>query len=118
MKQSIAPAIDVLFIDTSHLYEHTVQEIEVWFKYLSAEATIIFHDTNLGAGIYSRADGSIGCSWDNERGVIRAIEEYLGRRYDEKSYFCDITDKYSIMHFPNCCGLTIIRKRKKSLASS
>ena len=39
--------VDLLFIDSSHMYDHTVQEIEVWFPKLSDHATVIFHDTNI-----------------------------------------------------------------------
>jgi hypothetical protein len=102
----------VLFIDTSHDYIHTKQEIEIWSKYLSDKGIMIFHDTNMGKGMYTRNDGSMGFGWDNERGVMRAIEEFVDRQYDENSFFCDVTDKYSLIHFPNSNGLTIIKKRK------
>lgn len=111
---SIEPVIDVLFIDTTHEYEHTREEIEVWGAFLSREGIMIFHDTNTGTGVFARADGSIGFGWDNDRGVMKAVEEFVGRQYDENSFFCDVTDIYSLIHFPNCNGLTIVKKRKKS----
>ena len=104
------PVIDVLFIDTSHEYEHTKKELEVWSKYLSEQATIILHDTNMGEGIYTRNDGSTGVGWNNQRGVMRALEEFVGRRYDEKSFFFDVTDTFSLIHFPNCNGLMVVKK--------
>jgi predicted O-methyltransferase YrrM len=107
----VSPVIDFLFIDTSHEYEHTKQEIREWSGFLSKNGTMMFHDTNMGNGVYARHDGSIGTGWDNNRGVMRAIEEFTGNSYDENTYFCDITDGYSLMHFPNCNGLTIIKKR-------
>ena len=107
---SVAPVIDVLFVDTSHEYSHTKNEIETWSNYLSEEGTIIFHDTNMGKGMYSRNNGSMGFGWNNQRGVIRAIEEFIGRRYDENSFFADVTDKFNIIHFPNSNGLTILKK--------
>ena len=70
-------------------YEHTKNEIETWIRYLSEEGVMIFHDTNMGKGIYSRTDGSIDIGCDNERGVIRAIEKFIGRHYDENSFFYD-----------------------------
>jgi len=108
--QDIDPIIDVLLIDTSHEYEHTKKEIETWSKYLSEKGVMIFHDTNMGNGIYSRTDGSIEFGWDNERGVIRAIEEFVGRHYDEKSFFYDFTNNYLIVHYPYCNGLTILKR--------
>jgi len=46
-QHGVEPRIDVLFIDTSHLYEHTVEEIRDWFPFLSDRAKVFFHDTNL-----------------------------------------------------------------------
>ena len=109
--QTLEPKIDLLFVDTSHEYTHTKQEIEVWSPHLSETGMMIFHDTNMGDGIYARLDGSVGFGWNNERGVIRAIEEFVGRQYDENSLFCDVTEQYCLLHFPHCNGLTILKKR-------
>ena len=38
--------VDVLFIDTSHGYEHTLKELEIYNKYLNKKYLIILHDTN------------------------------------------------------------------------
>jgi predicted O-methyltransferase YrrM len=111
----IEPIIDVLFIDTTHEYEHTKNEIEIWIRYLSEEGVMIFHDTNMGKGIYSRTDGSIDIGWDNERGVIRAIEKFIGRHYDENSFFYDFKNDFLILHYPYCNGLTILKRHKLNL---
>lgn len=111
IKSSIKPEIDLLFIDTSHQYDHTKQEINVWSKFLAEKGTMIFHDTNMGQGLYGRNDGSIGIGWNNKKGVMRAIEEFIGRQYDENAFFCDVTDRYNLIHFPNCNGLTILKRR-------
>lgn len=71
---------------------------------------MIFHDTNMGLGVYGRIDGSVGIGYDNERGVIRALEEFLGRQYDEKSFFCDLAGGYLIKHYPHCNGLAVLKK--------
>ena len=110
LSHSVEPRIDVLFIDTSHRYEHTKQEIEIWSRYLSDDAVMLFHDTNMGTGAYGRTDGSVGYGFDNKRGVIRAIEELTGRQYDESSFFCDFAQGYLIMHYPNCNGLAVLKK--------
>jgi predicted O-methyltransferase YrrM len=117
VSHSIDPVIDVIFIDTSHEYEHTKNEIDVWSKYLSPDGVMMFHDTNMKV-VYGRTDGSISYGWDNKRGVIRAIEEFVGRQYDENSFFCDLTDKYSLIHFPNCNGLTVVKKRKRGRSAT
>jgi predicted O-methyltransferase YrrM len=110
-RQLLEPVIDVLFVDTSHCYEHTKNEIAVWSRYLSPCGVMIFHDTNMGTGIFARHDGSVDVGWDNKRGVVRAIEEFLGRRYDENAFFCDMTDAYAVLHFPHSNGLTVVKKR-------
>lgn len=105
------PAVaDLLFIDTSHLYEHTRQELAVWAPYLAPSGTMILHDTNMGTGRYGRLDGSIGVGWDNQRGVIKALEEFVGRAYDERVFFDDLAGGYLIKHFPYCSGLTVLKK--------
>ena len=41
-KSVIKEPVDVLFIDTSHLYEHTVRELAAWFPLLANKALVIF----------------------------------------------------------------------------
>ena len=108
-EKKIEPRIDILFIDTSHYYEHTVQEIEHYFPLLSERAKVFFHDTNLN-NIFFRRDGSMDLGWDNDRGVIRAIEDFLQKSFNEKDAFIDIINGWLIKHDPYCCGLTILEK--------
>lgn len=105
----IEPLIDILLIDTSHYYEHTLQEIEHYFPLLSEKAKVFFHDTNIEY-FFFRRDGSMGLGWDNERGVIRAIEDFFQKSFNEKEPFIDIIDGWLIKHDPYCCGFTILEK--------
>jgi predicted O-methyltransferase YrrM len=114
----LAPSVDVLFIDTSHLYDHTVQEIETWHRHVRPGGLMIFHDTNMGEGLYKRIDGSVGLGWDNQRGVIKAIEEFLGTRYDENSAFVDIPKDWAVLHIPYCNGFTIMQRLPESAATA
>ena len=108
---NLKPQIDLLFIDTSHLYEHTKQEIEIWSPLLADGGVMIFHDTNMGQGVYGRLDRSVGrYGWDNERGVIRAVEEFLGTSYDERRFFTDLQKGFLVAHYPHCNGLTVLKK--------
>jgi len=46
--QSLLPAqADVLFIDTSHEYEHTVAELRAYMPRVAPGGIALFHDTNL-----------------------------------------------------------------------
>lgn len=107
IERNIPPQLDLLFVDTSHHYEHTVQEIDAWFPLLSDRAKVIFHDTNLQR-IGPRKDGRFQLSWDNERGVARAIERYLNRELDMGRPFTQRIGQWLIRHQPNCNGLTIM----------
>jgi cephalosporin hydroxylase len=104
------PGADIIFVDTSHLYEHTVLELRSWMPHLKVGGLMIFHDTNMRRWMYRRFDNSRGVGGYNNRGVIRAIEEYVGRAYDENSAFCDVTDQFLIKHKPQCNGFTVLKK--------
>lgn len=105
-EKEVGPEIDFLFIDTSHLFEHTVQEIGHWFPYLSAQATVCFHDTNQQR-FYFRRDGTAGLGWKN-RGVIAAIEKYLGTTFDETRDFVDLVNGWVVKHQFICNGFTTL----------
>jgi hypothetical protein len=108
------PNIDILFIDTSHLYDHTKKEIAAWFPLLSKKALVFFHDTCLDGKGYKRRNGTTGENWDCKRGVIRPIEEFFGANFDEYTEFeQEFTvgeDKWRIKQDPICNGLAILWK--------
>ena len=106
-QRGVMPIVDLLFIDTSHYYDHTVQEIASWFPLLSSRAKVMFHDTNC-KNIGPRKDGLFSLGWDNQRGVIRAIEEYLDLHIDEERPCTAIAGKWLLRHWPHCNGFTIL----------
>jgi cephalosporin hydroxylase len=108
-QRQIKPHIDVLVIDTSHVFEHTVDEIGHWFPFLSDKSKVFFHDTNLGK-IYFRKNGSIVVGWDNKRGVIAALEKFFARSFNEKKHFIDWAKGWTIRHYPYCAGLTVLER--------
>lgn len=63
-------SVDLLFIDTSHTYEHTLAELRAWESRMKLGAKIMLHDTD---------DGS------TYPGVRRAIVEFCG--YDKFYWF-------------------------------
>ncbi len=99
--------IDVLFVDTSHTYHHTLEEIEAWRPHLASNATMIFHDTNLRL-FYRRDDGTIGVGWPGKREVIQALEESFGFEIDETHQARLTTDSMQLDHRPISNGLTVI----------
>ena len=107
--RGLPPLAEVILIDTSHLYEHTCRELDVWLPRLAAGGVMMFHDTNM-ADWFRRLDGSFAAGWDNQRGVIRAIEERLGRRWDETSAFTDAAGGFVVQHAPWSSGFTVLRR--------
>ncbi|MDD2665856.1 MAG: class I SAM-dependent methyltransferase [Methanocellales archaeon] len=112
-RHDIQPKINVLFVDTSHIFENTVQEIENWFPFLRERSKVFFHDTNLKR-LFFRRDGSMGVGRNNKRGVIRAIEEYFDKGFNEKEDFIELIDGWQIKHYANCNGFTILEKIEQS----
>jgi cephalosporin hydroxylase len=108
-ERGMNPEIDVLFIDTSHLYDHTVQEIASWFPYLAQKSKVFFHDTNQRT-VYFRQDKSMGIGWDSNRGVIVALQEYLGVKFDENVSFTDCFKGWIIRHNALCSGFTVLER--------
>ena len=106
---NIEPTIDILFIDTSHRYEHTKTEIRKWFPFLSTGSKVFFHDSNVRT-IYKRRGGTVGLAYDINRNVIRAIEDFFSTSFDESKDFVGYLNGWLIKHFASCNGLTIIEK--------
>ena len=78
--------IDILFIDTSHTYEHTKGELNTWCKHVSG--VVILHDTDHKDPIF------VGCR--------KALDEFL---LENKGYTVEhIKDKIG-------CGLSILIKK-------
>lgn len=108
-ENGIPPTIDVLFIDTNHEYNHTKQEIAQWFPLLSDASKVLFHDANVRM-LYKRRDGTIGKAYDDDRDIMRAIEEHVGARFDETKDFVDLKNSWLIRHQAICNGMTILQK--------
>ena len=69
--------IDLLFIDTSHTYENTLKELEVYSKFVVPHGIIIMHDT------------WIDRTAPEQYPVRRAVEDWL--KNNEEWEFLDIT---------------------------
>lgn len=107
--RQIEPEIGLLFVDTSHEREHTRREIDAWLPMLAPYGLALFHDTNLRRP-YWRRDGSWNLGWDNHRGVISALEEFLAASFDENREFIAVHRGWLVHHRPWCAGLTSLRR--------
>jgi hypothetical protein len=101
---------EVILIDTSHEYEHTRAELQCWVPRLASPGVMLFHDTNMGRGWFRSLNGKAEAGGNGTRGVIQAIEEFLGRRYDETTYFSDATGAFVVSHTPWSSGFLVLRK--------
>lgn len=66
--QWLPAACDVLFIDTSHAYEHTLAELRLYVPRVRAGGMVLMHDTHWSAG-----DGELE---DPAGPVARALDEF------------------------------------------
>jgi hypothetical protein len=71
---------------------------------------MMFHDTNMGEGWFRCLDGRADPGGNRTRGVIGPIEELLGRRYDEGTFFSDATPEFVVSHVPWSAGFLVLRK--------
>lgn len=106
---NVRPEIDVLLIDTNHVYVHTVKEIAHWFPFLSQKAKVFFHDTNMRT-FYHHQDRSLGVGWQRNRGVMAAIEEHFGTKFDESVSFTDVRKGWIIRHNALSSGFTVLER--------
>jgi predicted O-methyltransferase YrrM len=103
--------LDFIFLDSSHEYLHTKEELEVYVPLLSeGTGAIAFHDTNLTSSPTLRLDGTVGFGWDNKRGVARAIEEYFDFKFEERTLQTQLISegKFLFYHQPWCNGFSLI----------
>jgi len=108
-RNKLTPSIDVLFIDTSHEYNHTKNEIKKWLPFLSPKGIVFFHDANVKL-IYRHRRGTIGKAYNDDRDVMRAIEEYVGAPLNEKRDFKKDVGAWRIEHRAICNGMTIMQR--------
>lgn len=108
---------DIIFIDTSHHYDHTVKELAAFVPLLEKNGLLIFHDTNmcpLHQSTYQRINKTYGSGWDNKKGVVRGIKDFFAITFSEDAptelYFTAHGSSWMLLHYPYCNGLTLIRR--------
>lgn len=108
---------DIIFIDTSHYYDHTMQELEGFLPLLADNGMLMFHDTNMCPMLkntYKRINNTWGIGWDNKKGVVRAIKDFFGISFDESKYtlmnFSAKGSDWMLLHYPYCNGFTVIER--------
>jgi predicted O-methyltransferase YrrM len=90
---------DMIFIDSSHQYLQTVEELHLWYPALKEGGLIFLHDTGQAA---------IGYDKTGQGGVRRAIEEW--RQFRDGLIMLNRTIPDGGLVRQDICGATIIQK--------
>jgi hypothetical protein len=102
--------VDVLLVDCDEKYETTREIIRAWMPNLAPACTVMFRCTNLAKVLHYEDGTSTSLGWDNDRGVIRAVEDELGVFFDETKSFEGILSGWQVRHIPWGAGLTVLRR--------
>jgi len=109
--------LDLIFLDSSHEYEHTLNEIKLFWPLLKPGGVFLFHDTNLTDSMTRKISGNPNVGWDNKAGVSRAIEDFFGTKINWQTLVSvgqSGSDPHAfsgLSHFPWNNGMTIISKK-------
>ena len=55
-------------------------------------------------------DKSLGVGWQRNRGVMAAIEEYFGTKFNENASFTDVRKGWIVRHNALCSGFTVLER--------
>lgn len=93
----------LVFIDSSHQYEHTLAELDLWYPEICPGGFIILHDSSKFAKNFDRNNG---------RGVINAIIDWTTKNKVNYLNINGFVDGGSPGDYPylDGCGLAIIQK--------
>ena len=80
--------IDFLFIDTSHVYKHTLSELLFWTPFVRLNGIVTMHDTDHNFG------HAVKCK--------KALEDFLKQN----------PGQFSVQHILGCGGLSILNRIK------
>lgn len=104
----LAGAPELIFLDSSHAYEHTLSELDLWYPLLRPGGMILLHDVSEFASQYDAT---------GQGGVNRALGEWSqGTEADVISVNRSVTEAHSIddLIYSDGCGLGIIQKPLRS----
>ena len=93
----------LVFIDSSHQYEHTLKELDLWYDQLPQGGLLVLHDTSRFAAIFDTTGNG---------GVFRAVSEWCAVRGINSLMLNSFVAGGSPGDYPylDGCGLTIIQK--------
>lgn len=102
-REYLGGAPQLVFIDSSHEYAHTMRELDLWYAALEKGGFIVLHDTSLFAASLDRTESG---------GVRKALLEWCEANKPEVITINGFVDGGHPGQFPylDGCGLSIIQK--------
>lgn len=93
----------LVFIDSSHQYAHSLKELDLWFDVLPQGGLLVLHDTSRFAAAFDST---------GQGGVFRAVSEWCAARGRTALMLNSFVTGGSPGDFPylDGCGLSIIQK--------
>lgn len=85
--------------------------------FFARSAKVFSKDTNMSE-IFIRKDRISGLGWNNDRGVIRVIEDYFVVKFNKIKYFSKLYNGWPIRRFAICNGFMIIEENNEEVFSS
>lgn len=103
-KEYLRGAPQIVFIDSSHQYSHTLEELDLWWDALAPGGLIFLHDVSE----YAKAFDTTG-----KGGVATAAREWSskhGRSLFMLNSFSKLGDNPNVYAYRDGCGMGIIQK--------
>jgi predicted O-methyltransferase YrrM len=96
-------APQLVFIDSSHQYKHTLKELDLWYEALPQGGLLVLHDTSKFAATFDST---------SQGGVFRAVSEWCATNGLTSLMLNSFVSGGAPGDFPymDGCGLTIIQK--------
>jgi len=101
---------ELIFIDSSHQYRHTLEELDLWSSVVAPGGFIFLHDASDSASEYDM--NGLG-------GVRAALEEWLPKHQEIRTIICD-SDHENITRpvYQDPCGFALLHVPKPSPINS
>ncbi len=98
--------IQMVIIDSSHQYAHTLKELDLWYDALPIGGLIVMHDVSRCAQTFDAT---------KQGGVLRAIDEWTMKRHIRPLLLNNfVTDQFSPQNiYRDGCGIALIQKQPK-----
>lgn len=100
-------APELVFIDSSHQFSHTLEELDLWYGELKPGGFLCLHDTSALAQTFDTT---------GRGGVLAAVDKWIGEREIPAiliNKFVDETQSIDDLTYRDRCGFGIIQKPRQ-----